>query len=335
MKRVLIAAWIGMALMAAADEPACVLAGGFQASTSPVVAGDDGWLFLASELRFINAGRFWGEDAVDTGRAFNPAHRDPLEPIDDFNRQLSDRGIKLLIVPVPPKALIYPAPLGCSREDLRPFLARLREFYAELRERGIEVLDLSETFVRPEHLASGLLYPRSDSHWSSLGARIAAERVAEWITAQAWSAEIRGTAITPGAAHALPIVGDLTRLLKKTEPETIDVHPAALREQGLPAHDPASPILILGDRHVLIYHEGADAPEIRGGFADHLAAALGRPLEVVGVPGSGATASRIALIRRINANPGEVYRKKLIVWCFAASEFTEADAWRFVPLPVR
>ena len=87
------------------------LAAKFQAAekaNARVVSGADGWLFLPAELRFLSVGRFWGDDAAKVSRAPKPEHADPIPAILDFRDQLKQHGIELLLVPVPPKAAIYP-----------------------------------------------------------------------------------------------------------------------------------------------------------------------------------------------------------------------------------
>jgi alginate O-acetyltransferase complex protein AlgJ len=306
-----------------------------RAAGAPVIAGESGWLFLASELRFLTSGDFWGEAAIGTGRAVNPAHRDPLEPIDDFNRQLLAMGIRLLVVPVPPKALIYPAQLGCSRDDAQPALRRLRRFYELLRERGVEVLDLTEDFLKPQTLAEGPLYCKSDSHWSGVGLRRAALQIANWIQANDLLKEAGNVPTWGVRARESRIVGDLTRLLRSSETESVELFFVEDDAGNSPRADATSPILLLGDSHVLVFHEGADLHAVGAGLPEHLALLLGTRVDVLGVRGSGATTSRISLIRRIKGASDFQQTKKAIVWCFAAREFTEADAWRFVPLPIQ
>src|SRR5918997_6988128 len=78
------------------------------------LVGVDGWLFLASELRFLAQGVFWGEAAGKVARPRSVKAADPLPAIADFNQQLKQRGIQLLVVPVPAKAAIYPDKLGVN-----------------------------------------------------------------------------------------------------------------------------------------------------------------------------------------------------------------------------
>src|SRR5436189_4631503 len=77
-------------------------------SKAAAVAGSDGWLFFGGELRLLSLGRFWGDDAAKVSRAHKPELADPVPAILDFQQQLKARGIELVVVPVPPKAAIYP-----------------------------------------------------------------------------------------------------------------------------------------------------------------------------------------------------------------------------------
>src|SRR3979411_1269129 len=113
------------------------------------VGGADGWLFFSGELRLLSLGRFWGEEATKVSRAHKPELANPVPAILDFQQQLKARGIELVVVPVPPKAAIYPEKIVPGFEvrttDPAPVLHR---FYDELRAAGIDVLDLSALFIQ-------------------------------------------------------------------------------------------------------------------------------------------------------------------------------------------
>jgi hypothetical protein len=96
--------------------------------------------------------------------------------------------------------------------------------------------------------------------------------------------------------------------------------------------DRASPILVLGDSHVLVFHDGGDMHATGAGLSDQLAFALGAPVDLLGVRGSGATSARVSLARRARARSDYLIAKKVIIWCFGARELTQADAWKLVPL---
>src|SRR2546428_9270229 len=76
--------------------------------SAAVCAEADGWLFFAAEFRFLSLGRFWGDEAPKVRRSHKPELADPIPAIVDFQKQLTARGIDLLVVPVQPKAAIYP-----------------------------------------------------------------------------------------------------------------------------------------------------------------------------------------------------------------------------------
>ena len=94
--------------------------------------------------------------------------------------------------------------------------------------------------------------------------------------------------------------------------------------------DPNSPVLLLGDSHTLVFH---DFLAERAGLVDQLAQELGFAPDLIGTRGSGATPVRISLYRRSLKDPGYLAKKKIVVWCFAAREFTEAsEGWAKVPV---
>ncbi|MBN4068991.1 hypothetical protein JYU06_05670, partial [Desulfotalea psychrophila] len=59
---------------------------------------------------------------------------------------------------------------------------------------------------------------------------------------------------------------------------------------------------------------------------------LAMPMDVIGVRGSGATPARLNLYRKAQRTPEYWKGKKVVVWCFAAREFTETDGWRIIPI---
>jgi alginate O-acetyltransferase complex protein AlgJ len=102
---------------------------------------------------------------------------------------------------------------------------------------------------------------------------------------------------------------------------------AGARAPVLPSRE--SPLLLLGDSHALVFHAGGDMHARGAGLADQLALALGFPVDLVAVRGSGATPARISLARRAGGLAG----KKLVVWCLAARDLSEApQGWAKVPV---
>jgi len=303
------------------------------------VRGTDGWLFFDQELAHVAAGRFWGVDAAKVSRASNPDFADPLPAILDFHAQLRDIDVDLLLVPVPPKAMIYPDKLmtGLTLGDPLPRLdPSHQEFYALLRENGVQVLDLTDTFLQERFAEQGPLYCRQDTHWSGLACVLAAQKIAGMIQEMSWHAEAKTRSFDHQWQDA-QISGDLWRSLDDPDLKRESV---ALRRvgqktaAGLEPVEPEqdSPIILLGDSHNLVFHAGGDMHARGAGLADQLALELGLPVDLIAVRGSGATPARINLFRRSQRNPDYWQDKKLVVWVFTSREFTHSDGWRIVPI---
>lgn len=318
-----------VALFAVADEDPGTA---FQATCAKLAAegdamaipGSDGWLFLRSELRHIGVGRFWGEAAPKVSKANSPDKADPLPAIVDFNEQLKKAGITLILMPVPCKALVYPETLGGSAEGRMDPVHQ--EFYKELATKGVMVLDLAEAFAK-EKAKEPLLYCKTDTHWSPYACELAAKLVKERLGAPAWL-EANPDAFST-EAEMRTITGDLT---DGQGSEELPVRVVA-GVDGAELSDKASPVLLLGDSHTLVFHAGQELHGTGAGLADQLAAELGIAVDVIGVRGSGATPARVNLLRRAKADSSYLAGKKAVVWCFTAREFTESSGWSLVPLP--
>lgn len=294
------------------------------------VAGIDGWLFFGGELRLLSLGRFWGDDAAKVSRAHKPDLADPVPAILDFNQQLKARGIELVVVPVPPKAAIYPGKIvpgfDVRTTDPAPVLHR---FYDELRAAGIDVLDLTSVFIRDAEP----MFCKTDTHWSDVGCMLAAQAIAKRIREKLPTRPSRKEYVLEG--KEIQIKGDLVDLLPRdtVKPPAEKFYLRRVSEKGTGAAvvpDTDSPLLVLGDSHTLVYH---DFNGDRAGLVDWLAQELGFAPDLIGTRGSGATPVRISLYRRSLKDSGYLAKKKIVVWCFAAREFTEAsEGWARVPV---
>lgn len=305
------------------------------------VLGKEGWLFFGPELRFVSAGTFWGKAAAKVSKATKPEFADPIPAILDFHRQLKKMGIELLIVPVPPKSVIYPDflsdSLTISREKTPARIdSETQAFYQLLRKEDIQVLDLTSLFLANRFHREGALFCKQDTHWSGNGCVLAARTIREEIQGRSWLKTI--PRVTYSASwKSLPIEGDLWKSLGK---ENLPREILSVRQVGTGsaddlrsiASDPKSPVLLVGDSHNLIFHAGDDMQTHDAGLPDQLAMELGFPVDLAAVRGSGATPARVNLLRRAQRDPNYWKNKKLVIWCFAAREFTQSDGWKKVPL---
>ncbi len=294
----------------------------------------EGWLFFAAELRFLSLGRFWGDEAPKVSHSHKPDLADPIPAIVDFQKQLKARGIDLLVVPVPPKAAVYPEKIlpgfDARKDDVAPVV---HLFYEDLYAAGIEVLDLTPAFIQNRDDKRGGVFCKTDSHWSGVGCTLAAQAIAESIRGKLTTSPPRKEYVSEWKEAR--INGDLAGLLPpdsaKPGPEKIAVRSVTEKGTGAAVSpDASSPVLLLGDSHTLVFH---DFLAERAGLVDQLAQELGFPPDLIGTRGSGATPVRISLYRHSLKNPDYLAKKKVVVWCFAAREFTEAtEGWAKIPI---
>jgi hypothetical protein len=297
------AALLAVVSAAASPENAFALAAE-KAAGELAAEGRDGWRFLVKELEHLAAGSP-GEGS------------EPVEAIADFAGQLAKLGVRLIVVPVPPKAGVEAERLGAKVPAENPDAPTLRALQAK----GVEVIDLWPDFVAADRAEP--VYLERDSHWNARAIAIAAEKIA---------AAIEG-GVTPGApfdehSETVEIQGDLGGAPEQTTLRF--VHPPGSRERLEPSRE--SPVLVFGDSHVLVFHDGGDMHAASAGLPEQVARALRAPVDVLAVRGSGATSARISLARRARSNPGWLEGKAVVVWCLGAREFTQAAAWKKIPL---
>lgn len=312
-------------------------------------AGRDGWWFLAAELRHLGAGPFWGEAAAKASRAAKPDEADPLPAIVDLKRQLDAAGVELLVVPVPAKAAIYPDALSdrvTAAAGAAPPRADAADqaFLQVLSGAGVKAVDLAPEFLANRFHKDGPLFCKTDSHWSGNGCVVAARQIAAQVRDRPWLAAAAKMQVA-SQWRTVEIAGDLVSGAgkegpagasgKSAPPERVPIRFVGEKTGEDPELIPpnrASPILLLGDSSNLVFHAGGDMHAVGAGLPDQLALELGLAVDLVAVRGSGATAARMNLARRCLADPNYLKGKRLVIWCFAAREFTEADGWRKVTL---
>jgi alginate O-acetyltransferase complex protein AlgJ len=202
------------------------------------------------------------------------------------------------------------------------------EFYALLREQGVEVVDLQPAFAAAPRERPA--FCKTDTHWSGVGIEIAAAQLAEPVKALPWYAALPKQRFA-AAERATEIRGDLARMLggEAAAKETVALRYVEGSGGAPPGPSRESPLLLLGDSHTLVFHAGGDMHARGAGLPEQLALELGFAVDLVGVRGSGATPARINLARRKEGLTG----KRLVVWVFGARELSEAaQGWAKVPV---
>ncbi len=303
-----------------------------KAGAGSVINGIDGWLFFKDELLHLAAGKFWGDAAATASIAKDKTTADPLPAIEEYSKLLAARGISLYLLPVPPKALIYPDKLasGIDRTATAEELALYREFYGQLAARGVKIIDLLPKLL--ENRDKAALYCRTDTHFSGAGLKLFAEAAAVELKKEAWYAAVTKSGFS-ASKLMVTMSGDLQQMAGGTGPkEEMELAVVSGKTDGKPLEsDVKSPVILLGDSHTLVFQAGGDLHAKGAGLFDHLSADLGFVVDLLGVRGSGVTPARIKLFQRAKQDPTYLQGKKALIWCFTAREFT-AGGWKKIPV---
>ncbi|MEN9535155.1 MAG: hypothetical protein RIR37_428, partial [Verrucomicrobiota bacterium] len=244
---------------------------------------------------------------------------------------LKSLGIKLVLMPIPEKSLIRmdglidPAQLA----DTKGYSRATRAYLDELQKHGIEIIDLYDLLSQ----SSDPVFCKTDSHFTpKTGVRIAQHLICH-ITEHSSEIPIQNKSTdleSQSIVSQITIKGDLTG---DQEEESIDLHTAP--KGSVPANQVGkiteSPILLMGDSHLLVYSQGGDMHAVGAGIVDHLIPALGYSPDVISTKGDGINAPRIKLCRDLKKNPDLLKDKKLVIWCFAARNFSQQQ-WKEVKL---
>jgi len=336
------------------------------------VLGRDQWLFYRPDLRYlVEPDRL--EASTSESKWVQPpeqsTHRESVEQaILRFRDQLKERGIMLVVMPVPGKPSIYPdqvtrRAVGNERQFRSPTL----ELIEELQRQGVATVDLFTAFQEMRG-SGGPLYLARDTHWTPKGAQIAAQKVAaklselhippltrkefrtQSVTVTRWG-DILDMMQIPGLRSAF--AAETAECAQVLDPALGPLVPGASDRPGTycyPGQQAA--VLVLGDSFCRIYQypepqslgkmptaaTTARPAETGGkrllpgsaGFISHLALALGSPVDAIVSDGGAATDVR----RKLSTNPEILEGKRVIIWEFVERDIAlGSQGWQDVALP--
>lgn len=291
------------------------------------VLGREDWLFYRPGVRYL------------VERTAAPAHESgpsPLEAIRSLRDQLADRGIRLVLVPIPNKESVYPEKLSARAEGQGGLIGPATDaLLRQLRAADIEFVDLFERFqgVREGQgeAEPGPIYLTQDSHWTPQGAALAAAMVAR---------HLRERGVAPGSTRyderivPLSRLGDVLKMLQVPRleetiaPELLSCRQVVRHDTGEPYQDdPNARILVLGDSFLRIFER--DEPGAAG-FLAHLARELSQPLTSIVNDGGASTMVRQELARR----PRLLRNKTVVIWEFVERDIRDgAEGWKIIRIP--
>ena len=289
---------------------------GLHAGNAKTVVGREGWLFYRPEIKALTGYGPLHEEPRSV--ASDPSVRDwqpPLVAIGKFAQQLKDRNVELWMVPVPMKESIYPEMLTNKSVNGPVTPPQQSQVSEELSRYGVRILWLDQLFweMKKHDSEAGPVYLKQDTHWSPRAMEAAAAEIAKSLREKSGQ-EFSRTELTVQSR------GDLAEKLNL--PDHSNPYPleSATLHVVSAKSDPQSPIVLLGDSFVNIYDDpslGFGEVPLSAGFAQHLMAASGRPVQVIAKNGGGATTVREQLAKL----PDDLVRQKqVVVWVLAARD---------------
>jgi hypothetical protein len=276
---------------------------------------------------------------------------DPVAAIVNFKKQLSDRGIDLLIVLMPVKPSIYPDVLNSSiKPEMSGKIGTTMHIIELLRGRGVDAIDLFTAFAKEranDAISGDSLYLSKDTHWRARGVRTAAHVIAERIKQMPLYREGATEYVLDsvdiervgdiGVMSALPVfrVHQLSLSFSTEKTRCYQVYQvvrdASGNETGRVLYKDDfknSNVLLLGDSYSRIYQ--TDEPR-SAGWISHIAFELKQPIASLVSDGGASTLVRQSLARRVNLLKG----KKVVVWEIVERDLRYgAEGWKDVPLQV-
>ena len=321
-----------------------LLSGRMGAGNDRVYVGRDGWLFYRPEVEYLTGAGFLDPSVlarrISTASEWTaPPQPDPRPAIIRFARQLDARGIALVVMPTPLKPMVHPEKLargyGAPAAALQnPSFAA---FVEDLRRAGVRVFDGSEDVVRARRSTGRPQFLRTDTHWRPEAVAVVAHALAAFVSARVpmaatgdpgYSIETREVTNSGDTAVML----DLPPGQVLYPQETVSIRRVLLPGGAAWRSSRAADVLVLGDSFSNIYSLASMGWGDAAGFAEHLSAALGRPVDRIVQNSDGAFATRLALGRALASGDDRLAGKRVVIWQFAARELAVGD-WRVLALP--
>lgn len=314
----------------------------FGEGNTQVVSGREGWLFFKKDIDYVSGRPFLDPLVVEAREKQQKLRANPLPAILDFKRQLDARGIRLLVVPIPVKPSVEGHEL--SRISTAEIQLRqnpsYRAFLAGLQSEGVDVLDAGPLLIKRRKELGEPQYLKSDTHWTPHAMEAVARETADKISADLSAEPVQSSAT---AARAFAISsrqessrGDTAALLGTGMEgalggnEVVETHPVSVDGARWRAA-PDAEVLLLGDSFCNIFSFTAMGWGEGAGFAEHLSAALQKPVDTILRNSDGAYATREMLSRELAKGRDRLAGKKMVVWEFAARELAFGD-WGIIPL---
>ena len=284
-----------------------------------VFAGYGGWLFDARELNALSG---WGALQAELSAPGKPLSTAP-QGVLDFATKLKERGVPLLLIPLPMKASIFTEQITGTDPDFSEaplYHDSQPALYDLFTKAGIDVQDLTQAMLQLKERKKPV-FLRQDSHWTPEAVHELAKQIAAYVKKKYPEAASDHPLIIDAKAPEGHSLGDLAKRLRLTSPlSSLSPETAVMVSFPGIANDPASPLALIGGSDLRIYDDprlgfSDDGQDLRASFVQHLALYLGHPIDAY-----TQRDGHHAFARRLD---DEVREKKLVIWIVPARDLLQ------------
>ena len=275
------------------------------------ITGKDGYFFSGTELQRLAL-------LQDPNAA---SIKSAVTAIADYRTQLKTKGIELVFVPVPPKAIVFPDKL---HKDLKIKVkgnkparldSALQGAYASLRSKGVRVIDPTDALLsKRENKKTGSVFPKTGPGWAPRGAETTASLIAdEWKGAK-WANQPGKDGPLITESGGLSYTGPLNA--GAAAAETLSLRNIGRSADGkmrsVTFSTGGHPLALIGDSSLLAWREANNPAGSSGAFAslaDQLAYELQTTPDLFPGKTDGRNAPRQRLLRdaTLQVEEGEAY----------------------------
>jgi alginate O-acetyltransferase complex protein AlgJ len=322
------------------------------AGNEKAYCGEQPWLFYRPGVDYLSGAPFLHpvqlrKRAAEGSEWVTPTEPDPRAAILHLHRQLSQRGIALIVMPTPIKAMIHPEKLSHRYDQRQTELQNpsYERFIDEMKRQGVLVFDAAPVLMQAKTRSSQAQYLASDTHWRPEAVELAAEKLKNFIQEHVplpglppfrYRAEISGVTNR----------GDLAVMLDlPVKQQIFPPEKASIRRIFGAGGEPwqaqkTADVLVLGDSFSNVYSLGAMGWGEAAGFIEQLSFVLQRPLDRITRNDNGAFATRESLAGELARGRDRLAGKRLVIYQFAIRELAVGNWKRIdlklgVPLPLK
>ena len=308
-----------------------------------VYPGRAEWLFYRPDMDYLMGPAFLDPTRLkqrrESGKLWeSPVQPDPISTILEFNRQLSSRGIQLILMPTPIKATIYPEFFNSGEYSVPVQNSSWDTFVSLMEEASIPLFDPAPILLKQKQKSAIPAYLRTDTHWSSGAMETVAVQLSQYIQEKVPLSENlmnltrRKKEVTnQGDIDAMLLLPEEWELYAEEQTEIHTVVTAA-NEMWQAATD--AEILLLGDSFSNIYSLSGMGWGEGAGLGEQLSYSLKRPVDLILQNDSGAYATREMLSRELARGRDRLAGKKVLIWQFATRELSSGD-WKRIPMELK